>query len=139
GTANNSMYFSPAEDIAHSLMLMVMKIPVFLFSNLSGIDGFYNVFPEEIKWLISLACGVFVLLVYRLARTVQQSMLTKFLTLSAIGVLAPVCLVAVLDMRLSLLSSVFTSALIAILIDNIVINKRSTPPSSETLKQAFLA
>lgn len=133
GSNNNSIYISPTEDIVHSMTLILEKTPVFIFSNLTGIDGFYNVFADEIQLLISIACFVFLLLGFWFLYESIKSRQTKFFLLAAILVLPPVCLVSMLDMRLGLLSSVFTAALLSILIIHLVqIKQRSL------IKQALL-
>ena len=38
GSENNAMYFSPLDNVFYSAELLVLKIPVFLFGNLFGLQ-----------------------------------------------------------------------------------------------------
>lgn len=113
GTANNSMYFSPTENISQSILLILTKIPVFIFGNITTVEGFLNVFPQEIQLALSLFCALILLVIFYLAKDLFRNSSTQFFISSAIIALIPVSFVAVSDMRLVLFSSIFTAGLLA--------------------------
>ncbi len=126
GVKGNSLYFSPADNPVFSVMLLLQKIPIFLFGGIFGIDGFFNVFPDEIKYTISLVCGLALFLFFYLNRILLRSTVFLFFLLAALASLIPVCFVAILDMRLSLMSSIFSAAMIALLIKHFSEHLHST-------------
>ncbi len=113
GTANNSMYFSPTENVIDSFLLLFIKIPVFIFGNITSVEGFLNVFPQEIQFALSALCIVLLILMFLLVKKQIKESSTQFLLISTVLALIPVSFVAVTDMRLGLFSSVSSAALLA--------------------------
>jgi len=127
------MYINPTSDIKHSIELIILKIPVFLFGNLFGVEGFYNVFPQKIKITISVLCLISILLFFKLNKDILKLQSSKFLLLATIISLVLVSFVAVLDMRLGIYSSIFSAGLLAIILQSLYKLSKSTP-----IKQIFL-
>lgn len=115
GSTNNAMYFSPFSDVLHSIQLLALKIPVFLFGNFFGIEGFYNIFSLPAKAVISSLCLLACLCLFKLCNHLFKSKVVKFLLLACFIPLLPVSFVAVLDMRLGIYTSIFSAGLLALI------------------------
>lgn len=133
GSANNSMYFSPFTNITYNLQLISSKLPVFLFGNLLGIEGFYNIFSPLLKFFISIVCFLFVLIFLINTKKLLNDKSFQFLLLASIFPLIPVSLVAVLDMRLGIYSSIFSAGLLALIFQELY-----SPIESKKIKSLLL-
>ena len=114
GISHSGLYLNPLENPLLTLQSLITKIPVFYFGQIFAIEGFYNVFSPHLKLLSSILCLLLLLVFFYFLKGFYKQEKVLFFVSNSLLALIPASLFALADMRLSLLSSVFSAALLAI-------------------------
>ncbi len=117
GTAYTSFYTNPLTDTGTAIHQFFTKTPVYLFTLLTGIEGFYNPLHPQLKLLISVSALAFLGVFFIAFREFFEKDKTKYLLLTAIIFLALPTLASPVDMRFTLLASIFSSASLALFLN----------------------
>lgn len=138
GFSHSGLYLHPIYDFSIVLFSIIEKLPVFIFSQLFGIEGFYNGFAPEYRYFFSFSCfslsAIFLLAIYK---SIPLNRTLTFLVLCTALAFVPASAFALVEIRMSLYAGIFSALFFSyVLVHSIKLiynNKKQTKLKSSAI------
>lgn len=146
GFSNSGLYLHPIGDFFIVALAIVEKLPIFIFSQIFGVEGFYNGFAPPVRYLFSAFCfitsGLFLLAVYKtiIHKNLSINRTVIFLALCIVLAFIPASAFALMEIRMSLYAGIPSALLFAYLLTEGFqkFRKRSTQLTQRVLLAAIV-